>query len=316
MDLAQNWQPRFTEWVVRNGLLSSPFVLADAGVQGGFHPRWASLGGGLMAHGFDPLVEAIASLEQSANRRYHCLALGGEDGEREIFLAPESTATSFYGPAVRSDYAVDAATLRTKGSRRVPVRSLDSLVGQGIVPKPDFIKIDCEGAEPEILRGAKSLLSDGVEALEIETNFNVSPPHPESHFGAVSAELLPLGFLLCDIVFDRVRNKSFVDRARQSGILYPVSRARPATCNALYCRTGAPPGADALLKRVIALELYGMCDAAFHDLTAHMAMLPPSADWRRGAGLLIRRPSIVAFARWARASATYRWKRMTAANPS
>ncbi len=308
MDLARNWRPRFTEWAVRNGYPLAPLVLVDAGAQGGIHPRWDSLGGRLVAHGFDPLAEAIAAIPPAPNRRYHCLALGAQDGEREIFLASESTATSFY-PSGGSPYATDAAAERTKGTRLVPVRSLDSLMREGAVPRADFIKIDCEGAEPEILDGARGMLGEGVVAVEVETNFNVSATYPQSHFQAVSERLLSHGFVLQDIAFDRVRTQSFVERARHLGIGLPVSRARPATCNALFCRAGAPRNADALIKRAIVLELYGMCDAAFHDLTAHKAMLPPGADWPSAADLLIRRPSLAALARHVSASIAHRLKR-------
>ena len=49
-------------------------------------------------------------------------------------------------------------------------RSLDSLL---IADQPNFIKIDCEGAELEILQGASRVLERGVDALVIELNFTI-----------------------------------------------------------------------------------------------------------------------------------------------
>jgi hypothetical protein len=70
----------------------------DIGVQGGVSLRWEHLGSCLEVHGFDALEEAVAPLDALGrpNHRYYAMALGNEDGERELFVASEPTATSFY----------------------------------------------------------------------------------------------------------------------------------------------------------------------------------------------------------------------------
>jgi hypothetical protein len=84
--------PRFTEWVVRKGLLESPFVFIDVGVQGGIHPRWLHLGPSLRVYGFDPLEETIGPLTRLnlPNHTYQAIALGDADGERDFFVPGES----------------------------------------------------------------------------------------------------------------------------------------------------------------------------------------------------------------------------------
>lgn len=49
--------------------------------------------------------------------------------------------------------------LDARGSVRVPVVSLDVLIREGRLPIPDVIKVDIEGAEVQLLKGAKDLLS-------------------------------------------------------------------------------------------------------------------------------------------------------------
>jgi hypothetical protein len=68
---------------------------------------------------------------------------------------------------------------RSASVRRVPIRRLDTLCADGAFARADFIKIDCEGFEPEILKGAQALLCSGVLAVEIETNFNTSEVPPQ-----------------------------------------------------------------------------------------------------------------------------------------
>ena len=52
----------------------------------------------------------------------------------------------------------------------VPGRSLDSLLSEGSIPKPDVLKVDVEGAEMFVFRGAERLLSDaeGPRAIIFE----------------------------------------------------------------------------------------------------------------------------------------------------
>ena len=90
MELFDHPDPRLTRWVIENGYLETPFVVVDVGCQGGEHVRWRWLGEHLEVHGFDPLAEAIDALD-SANhlpgkRRFYNMALGNEEGERELFV--------------------------------------------------------------------------------------------------------------------------------------------------------------------------------------------------------------------------------------
>jgi len=264
-------------------------MVIDVGVQGGVSPRWRHLPDCVEVHGFDALEEAVAPLraEGKAKHHYYATALGNEDGERELFIAPESTATSFY-PTGSSPYDTSATVRRGSNSRRVPVRRLDSLMAEGTIPRADFIKIDCEGFEPEILKGAEALLGSGVLAIEVETNFDVSAILPETHFWAVYKQLLPHGFLLYDLAFDRVQRASFANKARSLGIKYPRTVAQPASFNVLFYRDTPSVGAAETLKRAILLELYGMADIAYDVLMANAATFPNGFPLEEAAACLVR----------------------------
>jgi FkbM family methyltransferase len=233
------------------------------------------LEGHLAVQGFDALEEAIDPL-RSSNRRSHqyfAMALGNEDGERDLFIAPETAATSLY-PHSQSRYDVDARVMRTASERRVPIRRLDTLLAEGIVYPTDHIKIDCEGAEPEILRGGRALLRSGVVSLEIESGLRASAELPMTHLGAVIEELTPLGFEIYDIVFDRVPRATFARRAKARGVRWPRNKARPGTLDLFLYRNAPPLDSDDLLRRVMILELYGLCDTAYDVLVDGAAVLP------------------------------------------
>lgn len=87
----------------------------------------------------------------SAQVRMHEVALGGQDGA-------EGGLTIFPGLVGSTTLPLD----HTPGgaeSRRLPFRRLDSYAEASGLPKPDLIKLDTQGSELDILRGATGLLS-------------------------------------------------------------------------------------------------------------------------------------------------------------
>jgi FkbM family methyltransferase len=56
------------------------------------------------------------------------------------------------------------------GAREVPTVSLDALLEDGKIPRPDFLKIDVEGAEMLVLRGGRRILEEGSPTLFLATH--------------------------------------------------------------------------------------------------------------------------------------------------
>src|SRR5262245_54108853 len=279
MELAFNADPAFTKWVVSKGLLHEDFVLVDVGVRGGENPGWDVLGDHLIVHGFDAGKEAIDALNRRKGRdrsHYHWCAIGNEDGERDFFTIPDNpTQSSFSRP--RTSCLADGK--RRYETRRVPVRSLDSLLAGGEIPAPDFLKVDVEGSEKHVFYGAARCLSERLLGIETETNFNASPDYPNTHIGLVQDCIVPHGFQMFDVNFHRAPRASFEDGQKAHGLrrLAHHQTSRPATFNVLFCRdlaaeaeglqfpvaTRAPRNADEIVKAMIILELYRLTDVAF-----------------------------------------------------
>jgi FkbM family methyltransferase len=254
-ELTNNPDARFTRAVVAANLLRSPIVLVDVGVNGGILPRWRNLGSSLEVHGFDPLEEVIAPLRGDGHS-YYVMALGDEEGERDFYVSADTYSSSLYTQG-ESKYASGPAAC--VGSRRVPIRRLDSLMAEGKFSRADFLKVDTEGFEPEVLKGARSLLGS-VLALDIETNFSTSPILPKTHFWGVYENLLP-DFTVQDMAFNRIPRAGFVNAGGTETI------ARPATFNILFARE--PRSQDETLRLAIIFELYGLMDTAYDLAMAH-----------------------------------------------
>lgn len=88
------------------------------------------------------------------------LALGGQGGERDFHVARGNTGMSTLYRWDRADY---------EQTFKVAVERADSLVAAGRFPAPTVMKIDVEGAEPEVIAGLGSLLgSPALEAIVFE----------------------------------------------------------------------------------------------------------------------------------------------------
>jgi FkbM family methyltransferase len=294
-DLFVNPHARFARWVLDRGLLQTPFVLADIGVQGGISPRWIHLDGHLIVHGFDPLEECIEPLRRKAlpGHHYHAIALGKEDGERDLHIPDISFASSFYPGIHETGLANPAGISSTARSRRVPIRRLDSLVSSDEVDQPDLIKIDCEGFEPEILDGAQKLLATAPPlAIESESTFRSSRNAPDGHFFSLSQRLLPYGFRVADLAFSRTPYTSFVERARElrRRIVHRTLIPQLDVLNVLFYRdlSVKTPTTDEVLKQAIVFEAYGLRDSAFELLNKFRDIFPPEARLAEGTDLLTK----------------------------
>jgi FkbM family methyltransferase len=304
MDLAFNPDPLFTRWIVAEGLLREDFVVVDVGVLGGENPRWHLLGDHLAVYGFDAFKEAVDALAaepgRSSRYRYRWCAIGDEDGERDFFVVPhDPTQSSFYQPG-DSRHADGRPSYE---ARRVPVRSLDSLLAAGEIEAPDFLKVDVEGFEKYVFLGASRCLSERLLAIETETNFNASPPYPDTHFGFLQQCVLPHGFLLSDLNFDRPPRATFGNALRARGLpqLPEQQVSRPGTVNVLFCRDliaeaggvqfgmpqRAPRSADEIIKAMIICELHRLNDVAFDISSRFSAELASRLDVEKAGSLLL-----------------------------
>jgi FkbM family methyltransferase len=304
MDIFFNTDPRFTKWVVDLGLLREDFVVVDVGVLGGESPRWQFLGDHLVVHGFDAIREVIDELVEkektSSKKTYHWFAIADEDGEREFFFVPSNPTSSSFGTPGQSRFADGTPTFQ---SRRVPVRSLDSLLGSGVIQPPDFLKVDVEGYEKYVFLGAAKCISLNLLGIEAETSFNTSSIYPDTQIGDLQDAVLKHGFLLFDLNFNRVARATY-QAGRQSLELPALTNdeiGRPATFNVLYCRdliaeaagtqfynpVRTPLTVDQILKAMIVYELHGLNDVAFDTSIAFAEVLGARLDVEKAGRLLL-----------------------------
>jgi FkbM family methyltransferase len=303
MDLTRNRKAEFTKWVVSAGLLTEPFVLIDVGVQGGENKRWRPLGDCLVVHGFDPIEEVVQQLVEEnrgrANRHYHCMALGNTNGEQAFYFNPANPTASLMYQQSTGRFGVDTSEQR----RTVLLRRLDSLLAEGVIPIADYIKIDVEGFEQDVLLGGRELLRGGMLALQTETNFGVGPSYPKTHFATVAEIALDNHLMVFDLAFNRIPRATFQRALVRKGF-EPISEddgvGRPATVDVLFVRdlidevdhldhyrTPPPPlSVNQLIKSMIICELHALNDIALDTAERFADRLRAHLDVERAVRLL------------------------------
>lgn len=82
--------------------------------------------------------------------------------------------------------------------RETSMETLDNLIQQGICPTPDFLKLDVQGYELEVLKGAVSALNS-VQAIIAEVSF-IRFQEAMPVFHEVVKQIAKYGFVVSDIL--------------------------------------------------------------------------------------------------------------------
>jgi len=135
---------------------------------------------------FDKLARNLA-LNHIINVRALPLALGAEREVREVFALP--------GMSTTASLAADAQTPFRRSVGRAQVERLDDLVAPLDLPAPDFVKIDVEGFELDVLRGARGTLARYGPDLMVEIH-GANHALKAQRVEAISELLQPLGYRL------------------------------------------------------------------------------------------------------------------------
>lgn len=164
---------------------------------GAFHGQWSKDAAQVFSAAEYILFEANADNEsqlKTSGRRYFIVALAAEDGaERSFFISKNVIATGASLYRENTAYYSDANHL----VRKTSTARLDSLIAAQKLNPADLIKIDVQGAELDVLAGAKDAVGR-CDVLVLETsllNYNKGAPL----FGDVVAAVHQLGFKCIDV---------------------------------------------------------------------------------------------------------------------
>ncbi len=172
----------------------SPSTLIDVGAnKGQFSLMARHLFPKLEIHAFEPLETERRVYESVVSQPVttYPVALGPENGEATFFVATRADSSSLLKPGEAQEIAYDVtheSTIKVPVSRMVDVLDFKSL------PQPVLIKLDVQGAEIDVMKGAEDILPQ-VHYIYCEASF---VPLYEGQFsaGQIIGYLARHGFML------------------------------------------------------------------------------------------------------------------------
>jgi hypothetical protein len=284
-----------TNALVKRGLFKDrPFVLADVGASGVIAQHWRLFEPHFRAYGFDPLVREVERLnaqEPNESVTYHDCFVGFE-GYEGLFAAAvqRDPRTGWSNQPFERTSAARAQRLQKTSmaqwfnnedpnlvysARRV---SLDAFFGARPDVKLDFIKVDTDGHDYEVLCGSTRVLQEHqVLGLFVETQFHGVTHLHSNLFANVDRLLREHGFSLFDLETYRYTREVLPGHFQYS-IPAQTREGQLLAGDALYLRDLGAPGyeerwgvrlsREKLLKLACLFEIYGLPDCAAELLLA------------------------------------------------
>src|SRR5262249_55959480 len=184
--------------------------LIDVGAARGIHPRWRPFEKVLRTVGFEPNAVEFKKLKQSPTESWINAAVGGRDDGRTLHLTGCSEYSSLLYPNKKLIQQLEwYDDFNGISDVELECTTLDNAVAH---LGPHFLKLDTQGSEHEILRGAEKILNKDLVAIEVEVVF-CELYENEPHFGDVDRVIRANGFYQQDLA-----NLLFVKPRGMSGI--------------------------------------------------------------------------------------------------
>lgn len=209
------------------GLREEPFTLVDVGCSGGIDSKWRELKNPLRVYGFDPLEGEISRLTRHAKdgECYEAAFIVGpnppKEGEGTLASFPLSSAAQ-----VQEQMAQSGNSYRQeKFNSGLPVEesnkkfTLDHYFTNVEKETPNFIKVDTDGFDFQVLQGASRILTrPECIGVQIESQFHGNPFDGDSNtFSNIDRFLRQHGFSLY-----RIEPWSYSRRALPAPFVYDI----------------------------------------------------------------------------------------------
>jgi FkbM family methyltransferase len=153
---------------------SRNFVFCDVGARFGLEEPWESNRDCVDVISFEPDKEEYEVLSKKQMTRDKVLpyALFNEQKKINLNLTRSRGSSSIFQP--NSSFLKkfpDVERFEVEATEEVQATTLDILYRNKKLQKLDFIKLDTQGAELDILRGGEKLINDNIIGLQIEVEF-------------------------------------------------------------------------------------------------------------------------------------------------
>ena len=261
---------------------SDPIILADAGARGELHEPWASLNENVIyVIGFEPDENECNRLNslRPRNRLYVPKALWSVQSRVNLYSANEPSTSSVHPPNFELIKKYNEKHWKPRVTKQVITvncTTLDKVLEDRNLDC-DFLKIDTQGAEYEILQGATASLKSKIFGVLVETW--TSEVHRGQHLtGDILGMMAGMGFSLFDI------NVAAAWQRQTAVTLKMFGKHQIIGLDLLFFKKRVMGGVSRtnqktkVVKAVAIAEVYGFPDYAIELLSAEIKRSPDQAE--------------------------------------
>jgi len=195
-------EPDTIDWIAE---FPPDSILVDIGANVGMYTIWAAKTRGARVFAFEPESQNYALLNRNILRNAlagqamaYCASLADKAGFGQLALSAFMPGGSVHSYTDKGE----AGAKRPSYLQGSYASTLDTLVAEGVVPVPNYVKIDVDGIEPKIVQGARQTFSNpGVKSILIEVDTRI-----ESHWEMIDL-MLELGFDYSQEQVERAQRK-------------------------------------------------------------------------------------------------------------
>lgn len=215
--------------------------IVDIGVRGGVDEDLVAIAWACSVYGFEPEPTEVARLLKRPDYRWKSVrllpyAVGGRSGKSTLHMPESEQGASLlrHNPDMVDRFGHESLHVVRK---EIPVDTvtLDSLRESGELPGADYMKLDIEGAELDVLKAGRSVLKD-CSALKIECSF-LPQRQSQPLIWDVVPFMIDAGFDVVDIVdIHRWRRRPLPAHPYVINFEMPYSRGQLAQCDLIFLR--------------------------------------------------------------------------------
>jgi FkbM family methyltransferase len=204
--------------------LKEPIYLVDVGSTGGIEDHFKEIEELLHVITFDPDPRADTVKTKGKFENFN-IGLWSKKDIKKLYLKKYPQASTFYNlnETLLSSF-LNYPCHENVGEQDFEVNSLENI----LIPKniyPDFIKVDAEGADLEILKGSKKFLNSSCLGIQCEVSF--ATRHLDApYFSDIDEYLRKFGFVLM-----KLDNERWI---RKNNCFSSVSNPQIVWGNAVY----------------------------------------------------------------------------------